>query len=420
MPLSSPLVVIGGGAAGMMAAGRAGELGAQVLLYEKNKKLGRKLLITGKGRCNVTNSGDLDTFIQSYHGKGRFLYSAFNHFFRDDLISLLHRFGVELKVERGGRVFPVSDQATDIVQALIRYCQESNVQIKTEEVQEILTEKNRVKGLKTSRGFVECESLIIATGGKSYAATGSTGDGYKWAARFGHTVITPRPALVPLNIQESWVKELQGLALKNVEVTLLQGEKVLGNEFGELLFTHFGVSGPVILTLSHLVVEKRAQEGLNLRINLKPALNEEKLEQRLQRDFQKYQRKQVQNALDDLLPQRLIPVVISLSSISPEKFVHQITKAERRNLVRTLRNLRMTVLGPRSLAEAIITAGGISLQEINSGTMESKIIKGLYFAGEVLDLDGFTGGFNLQAAFSTGYLAGESAAESVALRLGNS
>ncbi|MGI6144282.1 MAG: NAD(P)/FAD-dependent oxidoreductase [Peptococcia bacterium] len=405
------IVVIGAGAAGMMAAGRAGELGAKVLLLEKNKKPGCKLLITGKGRCNVTNSGDLDTFIRSYHGHGRFLYSAFNRFFNDDLRELLKENGVNLKVERGGRLFPVSDKASDVVQALIKYCQRNKVEIQTEEeVLEIIAEEGRVKGIKTVQGFVACEAVIVATGGKSYAATGSTGDGYKWAKALGHTVIPPRPALVPLNIHESWVKELQGLALKNVEVKLLQADKLLGKEFGEMLFTHFGVSGPVILTLSYLVVEKATQQGLHLEINLKPALDEQKLDQRLKRDFQKYQRKQLQNALVDLLPQRLIPVVISLSAIAPTKFVHQITKEERRAIIKTLRNLKMTVLGPRSLSEAIVTAGGVSLQEVNSGTMESKLIQGLYFAGEVLDVDGYTGGFNLQAAFSTGYLAGESAA----------
>ena len=404
------IVVIGGGAAGMMAAGRAGELGAKVLLVEKNKQPGRKLLLTGKGRCNVTNSSNLDTFIRSYHGKGRFLYSAFNHFFHDDLRELLKQNGVNLKAERGGRLFPVSDKAADVVLALIKYCQQNKVKIQTEaEVIGIIAEEGKVKGIKTAQGFVACEAVVVATGGKSYAATGSTGDGYKWATALGHTVIPPRPALVPLNIQEAWVKELQGVALKNVEVKLLQGDKVLGKEFGEMLFTHFGVSGPVILTLSYLVAEKAAQQGLHLEINLKPALDEEKLDQRLKRDFQKYQRKQLQNAFADLLPQRLIPVVISLSGIAPTKFVHQITKEERRKLVQTLRSLSMTVLGPRSLAEAIITAGGISLREVNSGTMESKVIQGLYFAGEVLDVDGYTGGFNLQTAFSTGYLAGESA-----------
>ncbi|MGI6587572.1 MAG: NAD(P)/FAD-dependent oxidoreductase [Peptococcia bacterium] len=413
MPTYSPVVVIGGGAAGLMAAGRAGELGVPVILLEKNKKLGRKLLLTGKGRCNVTNNSDLDTFIESYYDKGRFLYSAFHRFFNQDLIKLLQKYGTELKVERGERVFPVSDRAEDIVKALLSYVRKNKVEIRTEEVLGILVEEGRVKGVQTSQGIIACEAVVVATGGKSYQATGSTGDGYQWALELGHKVITPRPSLVPLNIQDAWVKELQGLTLKNVEVTLLQGKKILGREFGEMLFTHFGVSGPVILTLSHWVVEEKIQQGLSLVINLKPALEEEKLEQRLQRDFYKYQRKQLQNALDDLLPRRLIPVVIRLSAIPPTKFVHQITKEERRNLVQALRGLRMTVLGPRSWAEAIITAGGVSLREIQAGTMESKLINGLYFAGEVLDLAGVTGGFNLQAAFSTGYLAGENAAQVV-------
>ncbi len=416
-----PVVVIGAGAAGLMAAGRAAQLGAKVILLEKNKAVGRKLLISGKGRCNVTNNGDIEIFMPNYHGEGRFLYSAFHHFFHDDLINLLNQFGVETKVERGGRVFPVSDKAADVVQGLLKYVRKHGVELRTEEeVLEICLEqdeakgkgqvKRQIKGVKTTRGLLESQAVIVATGGKSYPATGSTGDGFKWAAALGHTVITPRPALVPLNIKEDWVKQLQGLALKNIEVTLTQGKKVLGKEFGEMLFTHFGVSGPVILTLSGLVVEKEARQGLQLHFNLKPALDEETLDKRLQRDLQKYQRKQLQNALDELLPQRLIPVVISASDIPPDKFVHQITKEERNSLLQILRDLRMTVLGPRSLAEAIVTAGGVSLREVNPGTMESKLIQGLYFAGEVLDIDGLTGGYNLQAAFSTGYLAGEKTA----------
>lgn len=408
------VVVIGGGAAGLLAAGRAAELGAKVTLLEKNKVVGRKLLISGKGRCNVTNNGDLDIFMRNYHGQGRFLYSAFDHFFNQDLQALLEQYGVMLKVERGGRVFPVSDKAADVVQGLLKYVRENGAEIRTEEeVLAICQDKGQVKGVKTAGGFIESQSVIVATGGKSYPATGSTGDGYKWAVELGHTVISPRPALVPLNIKEAWVKELQGLALKNVEVTLTQGEKVLGKEFGEMLFTHFGVSGPVILTLSRQVVEKESRQNLYLRINLKPALDQDKLDKRLQRDFQKYQRRQLQNALDELLPQRLIPVVITQSEISPAKFVHQITKEERVRLLQSLRDLKMTVLGPRSLVEAIVTAGGVSLREVNPGSMESKLIKGVYFAGEVLDIDGVTGGYNLQAAFSTGYLAGEKAAQAV-------
>jgi len=411
MDSSLPVIIIGAGAAGLIAAGRAAELGAPVLLLEKNKAVGRKLLISGKGRCNITNSGDIETFLQNYHGEGRFLYGAFHRFFHPELLELLREYGVETKVERGGRIFPISDKASDVVQALLQYVRKHQVELRTEEeVLEIWHEKGVVKGVKTNRWSIAGRAVIVATGGKSYPATGSTGDGYKWAAALGHTVITPRPALVPLNIQEEWVKQLQGLSLKNVEVTLTHEEKVLGKEFGEMLFTHFGVSGPVILTLSRLVVEKDARPGLQLHLNLKPALDQEKLDKRLQRDLQKYLRKQLQNALDDLLPQRLIPVVIELSGIPPAKYVHQLTREERHSLGQTIRDLRMTVLGPRSLAEAIVTAGGVALKEVNPGTMESKLVRGLYFAGEVLDIDGLTGGYNLQAAFSTGYLAGEKAA----------
>lgn len=406
-----PVIVVGGGAAGLIAAGRAAELGAKVIILEKNKAVGRKLLISGKGRCNITNSGDINTFMEYYHGEGRFLYSAFHHFFQPELLALLKRYGVETKVERGGRIFPVSDKAADVVQALLNYARTNGAELRTEtEVLEIWQEDGAVKGVKTAEQHLEGSAVILATGGKSYPATGSTGDGYKWAAALGHTIITPRPALVPLNIREDWVKQLQGLSLKNVEVSLSEEGKVLGKEFGEMLFTHFGVSGPVILTLSRLVVEKDGRRGLRLHLNLKPALDEETLDKRLQRDMQKYQRKQLQNALDELLPQRLIPIVISQSGIPAAKFVHQITKEERQRLLQALRDLTLTVLGPRSLSEAIVTAGGVALKEVNPSTMESKLVRGLYFAGEVLDIDGLTGGYNLQAAFSTGYLAGEKAA----------
>ncbi|MDD2402557.1 MAG: NAD(P)/FAD-dependent oxidoreductase [Clostridia bacterium] len=402
------VAIIGGGAAGLIAAGRVGELGLKAILFEKNKVLGRKVLISGKGRCNVTNDGDIETFMKNYNGKGRFLYSSFNKFFNNDLKILLNKYGVELKVERGERIFPVSDKAQDIVTALTSYVQAGAAEIRNEEVVEIVQEEGAIKGVRTANKFVECSAVIVATGGKSYSATGSTGDGYKWATEIGHTVITPRPALVPLNIMDDWVKELQGLALKNIEVTLWKEKKLLAKEFGEMLFTHFGVSGPIILTLSRRVVEDNSKKGMYLTINLKPALDEEKLDNRLQRDFKKYQRKQLRNALDDLLPQRLIPVVIAQSDVSADKFVHQVTKEDRKRLINTLKALKMTVLGTRSLAEAIVTAGGVNLKEVNPKTMESKLVKGLYFAGEVLDIDGNTGGYNLQAAFSTGYLAGES------------
>jgi len=407
-----PVVVIGGGAAGLMAAGRAAELGTPVVLLEKNSKLGRKISISGKGRCNVTNTGDIREFIENYPGNGQFLFSSLCRFSNEDLIRFFESKGVLLKKERGGRVFPVSDKASDIVQALEKYLEEGRVEVRmNENVQEITWENGVISGVKTTAGYTGASKVIVATGGKSYPATGSTGDGYRWAVETGHTIVPVRPSLVPLNIREEWVKELQGLSLKNVEVSVLQGEKVLAREFGEMLFTHFGVSGPVILTLSRHVVETSTAPGqLQLGINLKPALDEEKLDNRLQRDFLKFQRKQLKNSLDELLPKRLVMPVVRSSGIDPDKFIHQITKSERRNLLETITGLNLTIEGPRSLAEAIVTAGGVSLKEINPKTMESKLVKGLYFAGEVLDIDGYTGGYNLQAAFSTGYAAGEHAA----------
>lgn len=407
-----PLIVIGGGAAGMMAAGRAGAMGERVILFEKNRNLGRKILITGKGRCNVTNSGDINKFIANYGDNGQFLYSSFNRFFNNDLLEFFKGYGVALKVERGGRVFPESDDAADIVKALAAYIKEGNVEILYEkEVKSIAVKKGRILGVETSAGRSAASQVIIATGGKSYPGTGSIGDGYKWAMELGHTLIPPKPALVPLNVKEGWVKELQGLALKNVEASLYMGDKFLGKEFGEMLFTHFGVSGPIILTLSRKVAINNSSAGFTLKINLKPALDEETLDLRLQKDFIKFQRRQLKNSLNELLPSSLIPVIINLSGISEDKYVHQITREERQRILSALTGMELTILGPRSLAEAIVTAGGVSLKEINPRTMESKLVKGLYFAGEVLDVDGFTGGYNLQAAFSTGFSAGESAAK---------
>ena len=406
------VAVIGGGAAGLMAAGRAGQLGARTVLLEKNREMGRKISISGKGRCNVTNAGDIAAFIANYHGNGQFLYSVFSRFFNEDLIRFFEARGVPLKRERGGRIFPVSDKAADIVEALVKYVSENSVEVRSNEnALEIIQENGAVTGIKTAGGYIRATRVIVSTGGKSYPATGSTGDGYRWAKQMGHTVIPARPALVPLNTREEWSKELQGLSLKNVEVSLRRNEKVLAREFGEMLFTHFGVSGPVILTLSRYVVEENAAPGqLRLEINLKPALDEEKLDRRLQRDFSKFQRRQLKNALDEILPKSLVRSVITAGGIDPEKFVHQVTKKERRDLLRAMTALTLTVEGPRSLAEAIVTAGGVALPEINPRTLESRLVKGLYFAGEVLDIDGYTGGYNLQAAFSTGYVAGEHAA----------
>lgn len=406
------IIVIGGGPAGMIAAGRAAELGKHVILLEKNKMLGKKLLITGKGRCNVTNAGDLEQFINNFPGQGSFLYSAFSRFFNADLQTLIEEFGVPLKVERGGRVFPESDKAKDIVDAIKKYMNKGKVEIKEGvTVVDLLYEDDRIKGVKTDNGNIYSSKVILATGGKSYTKTGSTGDGYIWAKKMGHTIVPLKPALVPLNIEEDWVKELQGLSLKNVTASVMIGDKILASEFGEMLFTHFGVSGPIILTLSREVVKNHdANKKINLSINLKPALDEATLDSRIQRDFQKNMKKQLKNALYELLPKRLVPIIIKLSRVEPEKYVHQITKEERHSILKSIQEMKMVVKGPRSLNEAIVTAGGIHLKEINPKSMESKIIKGLYIVGEVLDIDGYTGGYNLQAAFSTGYVAGEQAA----------
>ena len=410
--MTKKLVVIGAGPAGIMAAGKAAELGSEVLLLEKNSVLGKKLSISGKGRCNVTNIGDIREFIASFSDNGPFLYSSLQSFNNLMLIELLRELGVETKVERGGRVFPMSDKASEIVDALKRYLIKNNVEINlSEAVQKIIIEKNRVYGVLTDKRMIKADRVILCTGGKSYPGTGSTGDGYKWAQEAGHTIVKIRPSLVPLNISEDWVKSLQGLSLKNVEVTLYEGKKKVHKEFGEMLFTHFGVSGPVILTISRIVTNKQSQPELfEIGINLKPALNEAELEKRIQRDFLKYQKKQIKNALNDLLPSKMIDVIIEQSAIEPEKYVHQLTKNERKIIRQKLTDLRLTVEGPRPLKEAIITAGGVSLKEVDPKTMESKIVRGLFFAGEILDIDAHTGGYNLQAAFSTGCAAGIAAA----------
>ncbi|MEM5769212.1 MAG: NAD(P)/FAD-dependent oxidoreductase [Bacillota bacterium] len=413
--MAMKVIVVGGGAAGMMAAGRAAELGAEVRVLEKMNQPGKKLLITGKGRCNITNYGERDKLIKSMPGNGSFLFSAFSAFSNYDLISFLQERGVETKVERGERVFPVSDDAEDVARVFRAYAEQRGSRIITNApVAEILCEHGHVTGIKTAGGKIfPADKIILATGGASYPGTGSTGDGYTMAEKLGHTIQPLRPALVPLETGEAWVRELQGLTLKNVAATAYCGAQVLDKDFGELLFTHFGVSGPIILSLSGKIAAALAKDNsqtVQIRINLKPALSEEQLYARLQRDFTEFARKQFKNALHKLLPQKLIPVVVGLSGISGDKEVHQITREERRRIVQLLLDLRLTVTKSRPLAEAIVTAGGVSVREINPKTMESKIIGGLYFAGEVIDIDGYTGGFNLQAAFSTGYAAGTHAA----------
>lgn len=406
--MSKKVVVIGGGPAGILAAGKASELGKDVVLVEKNDRLGKKILISGKGRCNITNNTDIEGLLENIPGNGNFLYSAFYTFSNTDIIELLHRYGLETKVERGGRVFPVSDRAKDVVDTLARYLKDTGVKVRLNSpVSEILVKNSEVNGVMFKDGnTIECDSVVLCTGGVSYPGTGSTGDGFKIARKVGHEVVKLRPSLVPLIASEKWIGELQGLSLKNVSVTLInEKSKNICSDFGEMLFTHYGVSGPIILSSSRHILDYNFK-GISLVIDLKPALDEQKLDERIRRDFEKFSRKQFKNSLDELLPQKLIPVVIKLSQISPDKFVNQITKEERRKLVSILKKFTLTIVGARPIDEAIVTAGGISTNEINPSTMESKLIKGLYFAGEVIDVDAYTGGFNLTIAFSTGYLAG--------------
>ncbi|HEY8909978.1 MAG TPA: NAD(P)/FAD-dependent oxidoreductase [Desulfosporosinus sp.] len=408
------VIVVGGGAAGMMAAGQAAKGGAKVLLLEKKEHLGRKIAISGKGRCNITNEENVSDFIRNYPGNGRFLHGILREFDNVALREFFASYGVETKVERGGRVFPVSDDAEKVVEALTAFLSDKGVEIHSGmAVEEIMVENGHVTGVRGSgskRYFAP--TVIVCTGGASYPATGSSGDGFRFARKLGHHVITPRPALVPLKTAEDWVKELQGLALRNVEGSLWMDGKKQITEFGEMLFTHFGVSGPIILTLSRLAGDAlRGGQQVELRINLKPALSAEQLDARVQRDFQKYSNKQFKNALDDLLPQSMIPVMIHLSEINPDGVVHQISREERKRLVRLLQELPITITETLSIETAIVTAGGVDVKEINPKTMASKSIEGLYWAGEVVDVDGITGGYNLQAAFAMGYRAGRAACD---------
>jgi len=405
--MAKRLVIIGGGPAGMMAGGTAGSRGLEVLLIEKNRTLGRKLLLTGKGRCNFTNDTDLQGLIDNIPVNGRFLYSAFSKFSNKDLIRFFNDLGVRTKVERGGRVFPESDRAEDILKALERYIRDNNVRVIHGEVKRVLKEDNRVLGVILSDGrFIASDSVIIATGGLSYPQTGSTGDGYRFARELGHSIVPPKPSLVPLEIEEPWVSDLQGLTLKNVSIRVFdQFGKEVYTDLGEMLFTHFGISGPIVLSASSHMrdIDKNRYRIV---IDLKPGLTEEALDRRVQRDFEKYSRRYFINSLGELLPRSLIPVVVELSGIPRDKYVNQISREERRILVKLLKGLNLTVSRFRPIEEAIVTSGGVNVSEINPSTMESKLVKGLFFAGEVIDVDGYTGGFNLQIAFSTGYVAG--------------
>ena len=403
------VVVIGGGAAGLMAAVIAGREGAKVTLLEKMNFVGKKMGITGKGRCNITNASDMSEFIKNTPGNGKFLYGAYERFTNEDLLQLLHDAGLETKVERGGRVFPASDSALDVRNTFMKLMKHYGVDVHLEEpVKKILVADGVVNGVVTDKETYFADAVVIATGGKSYPATGSTGDGYILAAEVGHKITDIRPSLVPIVTEESWVKDLMGLSLKNVELSVVAKNKVQAKMFGEMMFTHFGITGPIVLSLSHTVgklMRKKNIGVIGLDINLKPALSPETLDKRLQKDFDLYSKKQLINGMKDLLPNRLIPLIIELSGIDHQKSINQISKEERQQRGYMLQHMPLTVKGLRPVEEAIVTAGGISLKEFNPKTMESKLVKGLYGAGEVLDIDAFTGGYNLQAAFSTGYVA---------------
>ena len=414
------VVVIGGGPAGMMAGITAKENKNNVLIIEKNNQLGKKLLITGKGRCNITSSLDMDNFIKNTPGNGMFLYSAFQQYTNKDIIEFLKQQGLEIKEERGNRIFPITDKSIDVLKCFTKKIKELNIDIKyNTKVEEILTEvvngEKKVIGVKTNKEMIKADKVILATGGKSYPLTGSTGDGYLLAEKLGHSITEIKPSLVPLEVYDKVeCKELQGLSLKNVGIKLIDIEKnkIIYEDFGEMLFTHFGVSGPIILSSSaHLVRYKNIdrlfhEKKIVLKIDLKPALEEKKLNDRILRDFEEVKNKQFKNSLDKLLPQKLIPVIIKRSKMNPNKKVNEVTKKEREQLIKEIKNFEVFIKSFRPIEEAIITSGGINIKEINPKTMESKKVKGLYFAGEIIDVDSYTGGFNLQIAYSTGYVAG--------------
>lgn len=409
----SQVIVVGGGAAGMFAAIQAAKNGHQVTLYEKNEKLGKKIFITGKGRCNITNASDLEELFQAVVTNSKFLYSSFYGYTNQNVIDFFEEAGVPVKIERGNRVFPVSDHSSDVIRALEKEMKKAgvkiclNTEVKNIEVQNEKFKQVVLKDTTTQKA----DACIIATGGLSYRSTGSTGDGYRFAENVGHKVTQCFPSLVPMETKEPWITELQGLSLRNVEAKILDGKKELYKDFGEMLFTHYGVSGPLIISASSYIgkkfEDKKGQKKeLILEIDLKPALTEEQLDQRVLRDFEENHNRQFKNAISKLFPAKLIPVMLELSKIDPEKKVNSIEKEERKNFVHLIKHFRMTLTGLRDFPEAIITKGGVNVKEIDPGTMESKLVKGLYFAGEVLDLDALTGGFNLQIAWSTGYAAG--------------
>ncbi len=431
------IIVIGAGAGGMIAAGRAAELGASVLLLEKTASPGNKIRISGKTRCNLSNAKELDDFIAMYGHNGRFLYSAFHHFFRDDLLALLRRYGVETKTERGGRIFPASDNAEDVVKALEQYMADHGVQLRTGiRVTGIQVDNGRLTGVQTEEGALSATAVILATGGASFPETGSNGDGYRLAAALGHTITKLRPALVPLVVSEvPRAKSMQGISLRHVRLTAYQcsadeinpllapttdggrgiSDKqppwpIIESRRGEMMLTHFGIGGPITLLMSLSIVDALENGPVSVSIDLKPALDEKQLRQRLQRDFDRYSKRSYRNILKGLLPQKMVDPFVEMTAIPPEKRGHQIDAGERERLLGLLKSLRFNIKSPLSMSSAMVTAGGVSLREIDPRTMSSRLIEGLYFCGEVMDLDGDTGGYNLQAAFSTGYVAGKNAA----------
>lgn len=403
----SRVLIVGGGAAGMFAAVTAAGRGHQVTVFEKNDRLGRKLFITGKGRCNLTNACGTEELFRAVVSNSKFLYSSFYGFTNQDTIEYFEKIGVKTKIERGERVFPASDHSSDIIRGLERQMEKLGVSIRLNTaVKKILTVQNRFDGILLENGErVEGDVCLLATGGLSYPATGSTGDGLRFAQELGHTVVPCMPALVPMECKEPWIAELQGLSLRNVNALIRDGKKVLYEDFGEMLFTHYGVSGPLMLTASSYVGKKLAEKELHLEINLKPALSEEQLDHRVLRDFEENRNRQFKNALARLFPAKLIPVMVELSGVDPDKKVNVITREERKRFVELIQHFPVTLTGLRDFREAIITKGGVKVKEVDPATMESRLVRGLYFAGEILDLDAVTGGFNLQIAWSTAFAA---------------
>ena len=406
----SKVIVIGGGPAGMFAAYFAAKNGHRVTLLEQNEKLGKKLYITGKGRCNITNSSDMEELFKNVCSNPKFLYSAFYSYTNDQVVDFFESYGLRTKVERGNRVFPMSDHSSDVIATLAKALKEAGVEVRLyTKVKDILTENEAVTGVVLEKGErLTADTVVLATGGISYPSTGATGDGYRFAEKLNHRIVEPTPSLVPFEVKEDWVKELQGLSLKNVSLKITNGKKVLYEDFGEMLFTHFGVSGPMILSASAAIKPECFREQPICYIDLKPALDVDTLDKRILREFDEAKNKQYKNSIQKLLPGKMVPVIIELSEIDPDKKVNEITKEERMRLVNILKALPMTITGLRGWNEAIITKGGVSVKDVNPSTMESKKIQKLFICGEVLDLDAMTGGFNLQIAWSTGYLAGNS------------